>query len=171
MLSIRPATPQDARLILDFIRDLAEYERAPEAAVATEADLLRDGFGPNPKFQCVIAEWDGAPAGFAFYFYNYSTWQGRPGLYLEDLFVRPQYRGKSIGKALLVHLAQVAVRENCGRFQWQVLDWNTPAIQFYESLGARKLTEWLTMRLEGEDIEKLAQQSPVAGRQASVEKP
>lgn len=171
MLSIRPATTQDARLILDFVRDLAEYERAPEAAVATEADLLRDGFGPNPKFHCVIAEWDGAPAGFAFYFYNYSTWQGRPGLYLEDLFVRPQYRGKSIGKALLVHLAQVAVRENCGRFQWQVLDWNTPAIQFYESLGAKKLTEWLTMRLEGEDIEKLAQQSPVAGRQASVEKP
>lgn len=171
MLSIRPATPQDARLILDFVRDLAEYERAPEAAVATESDLLRDGFGPNPKFQCVIAEWGGHPAGFAFYFYNYSTWQGRPGLYLEDLFVRPQYRGKSIGKALLVHLAQVAVRENCGRFQWQVLDWNTPAIQFYESLGAKKLTEWLTMRLEGEDIEKLAQQSPVAGRQASVEKP
>jgi GNAT superfamily N-acetyltransferase len=171
MLSIRPATPQDARLILDFIRDLAEYERAPEAAVATEADLLRDGFGPNPKFQCVIAEWDGAPAGFAFYFYNYSTWQGRPGLYLEDLFVRPQYRGKSIGKALLVHLAQVAVRENCGRFQWQVLDWNTPAIQFYESLGAKKLTEWLTMRVEGEDIEKLAQQSPVAGRQPPVGKP
>jgi GNAT superfamily N-acetyltransferase len=171
MLSIRPATQQDARLILEFIRDLAEYERAPEAAMATEADLLRDGFGPNPKFHCVIAEWEGAPAGFAFYFYNYSTWQGRPGLYLEDLFVRPQYRGKSIGKALLVHLAQVAVRENCGRFQWQVLDWNTPAIQFYESLGAKKLTEWLTMRLEGEDIEKLAQQSPVAGRQASVEKP
>ncbi len=171
MLSIRPATTQDARLILDFVRDLAEYERAPEAAVATESDLLRDGFGPNPKFHCVIAEWDGEPAGFAFYFYNYSTWQGRPGLYLEDLFVRPQYRGKSIGKALLVHLAQVAVRENCGRFQWQVLDWNTPAIQFYESLGARKLTEWLTMRVEGEDIEKLAQQSPVAGRQPPVEKP
>jgi GNAT superfamily N-acetyltransferase len=171
MLSIRPATTQDARLILEFIRDLAEYERAPDAAVATESDLLRDGFGPNPKFQCVIAEWGGQPAGFAFYFYNYSTWQGRPGLYLEDLFVRPQYRGKSIGKALLVHLAQVAVRENCGRFQWQVLDWNTPAIQFYESLGAKKLTEWLTMRVEGEDIEKLAQQSPVAGRQPPVEKP
>ena len=171
MLSIRPATTQDARLILDFVRDLAEYERAPEAAVATESDLLRDGFGPNPKFHCVIAEWDGEPAGFAFYFYNYSTWQGRPGLYLEDLFVRPQYRGKGIGKALLVHLAQVAVRENCGRFQWQVLDWNTPAIQFYESLGARKLTEWLTMRVEGEDIEKLAQQSPLDGRQAPMEKP
>ena len=171
MLSIRPATTQDARLILDFVRDLAEYERAPEAAVATESDLLRDGFGPNPKFHCVIAEWDGEPAGFAFYFYNYSTWQGRPGLYLEDLFVRPQYRGKSIGKALLVHLAQVAVRENCGRFQWQVLDWNTPAIQFYESLGAKKLTEWLTMRLEGEDIEKLAQQSLVASSQPPVEKP
>src|SRR5690242_10544943 len=109
MLSIRPAVPQDARLILEFIHDLAEYERAPEQAVATEADILRDGFGPNPKFKCVIAEWDADPAGFAFYFYNYSTWQGRPGLYLEDLFVRPRFRGKGIGKALLIYLAQVAI--------------------------------------------------------------
>ena len=168
MLSIRPATTADLRLILDFIHDLAEYERAPEAAVATEADLLRDGFGPEPKFKCVIAEWDGQPAGFALYFYNYSTWQGRPGLYLEDLFVRIEYRGKGIGKALLIYLAQVAVRENCGRFQWQVLDWNTPAIDFYESLGAKKLNEWLTMRVEGEDIEKLARQSSAADRQNSA---
>ena len=104
MLNIRSTTRKDVPLILDFIRGLAEYERDPAAAVATEQDLLRDGFGPQPKFGCVIAEWDAAPAGFAFYFFNYSTWQGRPGLFLEDLFVRPEFRGKGIGKALLVHL-------------------------------------------------------------------
>lgn len=164
MLSIRPATKDDVRLILDFIRGLAEYERAPEAAVATEADLLRDGFGPQPRFHCVIAEWDGEPAGFAFYFYNYSTWRGRPGLYLEDLFVWPRLRGKGIGKALLTHLAQVAVREKCGRFEWAVLDWNQPAIDFYESLGARKIREWIIMRVEGEEIAKLGISSqPSAG--------
>ena len=163
MLSIRPAGPQDARLILEFVRDLAEYERAPEQAVATEEDIRRDGFGAQPKFRCVIAEWDGEPAGFAFFFYNYSTWQGRPGLYLEDLFVRPRFRKLGIGKALLVHLAQLALRENCGRFQWQVLDWNTPAIEFYESLGAEKMTEWLTMRVEGEALRRLAEQAQGMG--------
>lgn len=168
MLSIRPATPQDARVILDLIHDLAEYERAPEQAIATEADILRDGFGPNPVFRCVIAEWDSQPAGFALFFYNYSTWQGRPGLYLEDLFVRPAYRKKGIGKALLVHLAQIAVRENCGRFQWQVLDWNTPAIEFYESLGAKTLKEWLTMRVEGDDIGKLANEPSALSNQRSA---
>jgi GNAT superfamily N-acetyltransferase len=168
MLSIRPATPADTRLILDFIRDLAEYERAPECAVATEADLLRDGFGPNPKFQCVIASWENSPAGFALYFYNYSTWQGRPGLYLEDLFVRVEYRGKGIGKALVIYLAQVAVQENCGRFQWAVLDWNTPSIKFYESLGAKILKEWLTMRVEGEDIAKLAKEPSALSNQHST---
>jgi GNAT superfamily N-acetyltransferase len=157
MLSIRSTTKADVPLILDFIRGLAEYERDPAAAVATEQDLLRDGFGPQPKFWCVIAEWDGAPAGFAFYFFNYSTWQGRPGLFLEDLFVRPEFRGKGIGKALMVYLAQVAVRENCGRFVWQVLDWNKPAIEFYESLGAKLLKEWLTMRVDGEALVRLAE--------------
>ena len=156
MLNIRPATPDDISTILDFIRALAEYEREPQAAVATADDLLRDGFGPSPKYWCVIAEWNGQPAGFAFYFYNYSTWQGRPGLYLEDLFVYPQFRGKGIGKALLLHLAKIAVDENCGRFQWQVLDWNKPAIDFYESLGAAVMKEWLTMRVEGEALQKLA---------------
>jgi GNAT superfamily N-acetyltransferase len=156
MLNIRPATEQDVPLILQFIRDLAEYEREPQAAVATAHDLLRDGFSADPKFRVVIAEWDQQPAGFALFFYNYSTWQGRPGLYLEDLFVKPQFRGLGIGKALLVHLAQIAARENCGRFQWQVLDWNTPAIEFYESLGARTLKEWLTMRMEGQALERLA---------------
>jgi GNAT superfamily N-acetyltransferase len=168
MLSIRPATPADTRLILDFIRDLAEYERSPESAIATEADLLRDGFGPNPIFRCVIADWDGQPAGFALFFYNYSTWQGRPGLYLEDLFVRPHFRKNGIGKALLIYLAQVAVRENCGRFQWQVLDWNTPAIEFYESLGARTMKEWLTMRVEGNAIQRLASQPSALSNQHSA---
>ncbi len=157
MLLIRPATSSDIPLIQQFIRDLAEYEREPEAAVATQADLLRDGFGPEPKYRCIIAEWSGEPAGFAFFFYNYSTWQGKPGLYLEDLFVKPSFRGKGIGKALLLHLAKIAVAENCGRFQWQVLDWNTPAIDFYKSLGAEMMSAWLTMRVEGDNLRKLAE--------------
>jgi len=156
MLTIRPATAADVPLILEFIRELAEYERDPQAAVATAADLLRDGFGPEPKFRVDIAEWSGEPAGFAFYFWNYSTWQGRPGLYLEDLFVRPRFRGKGIGKALLVHLARVAVKNNCGRLVWQVLDWNTPAIEFYQALGAETMKEWLTMRVTGEALVRLA---------------
>ena len=156
MLRIRAAVETDVPLILDLIKGLAEYERAPEQAVARAEDLRRDGWGAEPKFRVLIAEWDNKPAGFALFFYNYSTWQGRPGLYLEDLFVRPEFRGKGIGKALLVHLAQIAVRENCGRFVWQVLDWNQPAIDFYELLGAKKLNEWLTMRVEGEALEKLA---------------
>jgi GNAT superfamily N-acetyltransferase len=156
MLKIRPATPTDIPLILEFIRELAEYEREPQAAVATQADLLRDGFGPEPKFRVDIAEWSGEPAGFALYFWNYSTWQGKPGLYLEDLFVRPHFRGKGIGKALLVHLARVAVKNNCGRLVWQVLDWNTPSIEFYKSLGAETMNEWLTMRVTGEGLVRLA---------------
>jgi len=156
MLKIRPATPADASVILELIRALAVYEREPDAVTATEADLLRDGFGASPKFRCVIAQWDEQPAGFAFWFYNYSTWQGRPGLYLEDLFVKPEFRGKGIGKALLLHLAKVASDEHCGRFEWSVLDWNTPAIEFYESLGAKLHREWLRMRVEGEALEKLA---------------
>jgi GNAT superfamily N-acetyltransferase len=159
-LQIRAATPDDIPEILAFIRELAEYERAPEQAVATRDDLLRDGWGKEPKFRVVIAEWEGKPAGFALFFYNYSTWQGRAGLYLEDLFVRPVFRGKGIGKALLLHLAEIAVRENCGRFQWQVLDWNTPAIDFYKSLGARVLDEWLTMRVEGEALQRLGRSKP-----------
>ena len=156
MLSIRPATPKDTALIVQFVRDLAEYERDPKAAVATEEDFLRDGFGADPKFKVVFAEWEGKPAGFALFFYNYSTWQGRPGLYLEDLFVKPELRGKGIGKALLLHLAKIAVENNCGRYQWQVLDWNEPAISFYKSLGAEMMKEWLTMRVDGDALKKLA---------------
>jgi len=172
MLTIRPATPADVPLILQFIRELAEYEREPQAAVATAADLLRDGFGPEPKFRADIAEWSAEPAGFALYFWNYSTWQGKPGLYLEDLFVRPHFRGKGIGKALLVHLAQVALKNNCGRLVWQVLDWNTPSIEFYKSLGAQTMNEWLTMRVTGEALVKLAtEHSAVSTQQtaASIE--
>ncbi len=156
MLTIRCAEKTDIPLILQFIRELAEYEREPQAAVATEADLLRDGWGPEPKFRSIIAEWDGKPAGFGLYFFNYSTWQGRPGLYVEDVFVRLEFRGRGIGKAIFVHLAQEAVRQNCGRFQWQVLDWNQPAIDFYHSLGAKVMKEWLTMRVEGEALKAIA---------------
>jgi len=168
MLTIRPATSADVPLILAFIRELAEYEREPQAAVATAADLLRDGFGPEPKFRVDIAEWSGEPAGFAFYFWNYSTWQGKPGLYLEDLFVRPRFRGKGIGKALLVHLARVAIKNNCGRLVWQVLDWNTPAIEFYESLGAQTMKEWLTMRVTGEALVRLATEQSAVSTQHSA---
>jgi GNAT superfamily N-acetyltransferase len=125
--TIRTATPADIPQILVFIRALATYEREPHAVTATEADLLRDGFGPNPFYSCLIAERDGQPAGFAFYFFNYSTWMGRPGLYLEDIFVQPEFRGLGIGKALLEKVAAIAVEKGCPRLQWEVLDWNTIA--------------------------------------------
>jgi GNAT superfamily N-acetyltransferase len=157
MLTIRPASATDAPLILQFIRELAEYERDPNAVVTTEADILRDGFTPgHEKFKVLIAEWDRSPAGFAFYFFNYSTWLGKPGLYLEDLFVRPAFRGKGIGKALLAKLAAIALQENCYGMRWQVLDWNTPAIEFYEALGGSMMKEWLTVRLMGKPLEQLA---------------
>jgi GNAT superfamily N-acetyltransferase len=160
MLKIRKASLDDIPLILEFIRELADYERAPGEAVATYEDLRRDGFSGEPRFYVEIAEWAGEPAGFALWFFNYSTWQGRPGLYLEDLFVRPQFRKKGIGKALLTNLAKVAVEKGCGRYQWQVLDWNTPAIEFYESLGATVMKEWLTMRVTGEALLKLGERVP-----------
>ena len=156
MLRIRRAQARDVSEVLAFIRELAEYERAPEQVTATAEDLLRDGFSEAPRFFVEMAEWDGRVAGFAFWFFSYSTWQGRPGLYLEDLFVRPAFRGQGIGKALLVYLAQVALDEGCGRFQWQVLDWNRPAIDFYEALGAKRLGEWITMRVSGEELARLA---------------
>lgn len=153
---IREAVPGDTALILTFIRALAEFERAPDAVTATEAGLLRDGFGPNPFYYCLIAEFDGQPAGFAFYFFNYSTWMGRPGIYLEDLFVHPEFRGKGIGKALLKKVAEIAVEKGCRRMQWEVLDWNTPAVDFYRAMGADFLDEWRNVRLEGDAILRLA---------------
>ena len=156
MLSIRNAEPADAPLVLQFIRRLAEYEREPNAVVATEKDLLRDGFGPEPKYRCLLAEWDGMPAGFALFFFNYSTWLGKPGLYLEDLFVLPEMRGKGIGRALLQRLAQIAVDENCYGMRWQVLEWNEAALKFYETLGATMMDEWETMRLMEPALSRLA---------------
>ena len=134
--TIRPATAEDVPQILEFIRALATYEREPDAVTATEADLLRDGFGPNPYYCCLIAEHDGQPAGFALCFFSYSTWLGRAGVYLEDLFVLPEFRGQGIGKALLQRVAAIAVEKDCPRLQWEVLDWNTPAIDFYRAMGA-----------------------------------
>jgi GNAT superfamily N-acetyltransferase len=159
MLTVRPAVASDVPLILSMVRELADYEREPDAVVATEADLLRDGFGAEPRFQCVLAEWRGEPAGFALFFDNYSTWHGRPGIYLEDLFVRPELRGKGIGKALFRHLAQRAMDEKLTRLVWQVLNWNEPAIRFYRSLGAEPMAEWQTMRLTGAALAQLARES------------
>lgn len=156
MLSLRPATRADVPLILSLIRELATYERAPEAVVATEEALARDGFGERPLFQVTIAEWSGEPVGFALWFFAYSTWRGQPTLFLEDLFVRPAARGHGIGKEMMCFLARTAVESNCGRFVWQILDWNTPSIEFYESLGAEVVREWLTCRLDGEALRALA---------------
>jgi GNAT superfamily N-acetyltransferase len=153
---IRPATAGDVSLILALIRGLAEYERAPEAVIATEEDLLRDGFGPNPFYFCLIAEHDDKPAGFAFYFFDYSTWIGRPGIYLEDLFVYPELRGLGIGKALLKQVAAIAVEKGCARLKWSVLDWNTPAIDFYRAMGGELMDEWTNVRIQGEALERLA---------------
>jgi GNAT superfamily N-acetyltransferase len=154
--TIRAATAADVAQILVFIRALAAYERAPDAVTATEEGLLRDGFGPNPFYHCLIAEHDGKPAGFAFYFFNYSTWMGRPGIYLEDLFVQPEFRGRGIGKALLRQVAAIAVERGCQRLQWEVLDWNTPAIDFYRAMGAEFLDEWRNVRLDGNALVRLA---------------
>jgi GNAT superfamily N-acetyltransferase len=157
MLDIRPAERADAALIFDFVRKLAEYERLLHAVVATEADVVRDLFGPNPRVFCDLAFWDGAPAGFALWFHNYSTFRGRHGLYLEDLFVEPAYRGRGIGKALLRHLAQRCQAEGFARLEWQVLDWNAPSIAFYKSLGAVAVDDWTVFRLSDEALKKLAE--------------
>lgn len=156
MLTLRPAEPTDTALILDYIRELADFERAPEAALATESDIRRHVFSEHAFVNVTMAEWDGQPAGFALWFLNFSTWEGKPGIYLEDLFVRPAFRKNGIGKALLKHLAAIAVREGWTRFVWQVLDWNTPAIEFYEAHGARLMRSWITCRVEGDAINRLA---------------
>jgi GNAT superfamily N-acetyltransferase len=158
--TIRSAEKADVPLILEFIRALAAYEREPDAVSATEDDLLRHGFGPNPFYFCLIAERNGRAAGFALYFFNYSTWKGRPGLYLEDLFVLPELRGLGIGKALLERVAAVAVEKECPRLQWEVLDWNTPAIDFYRAMGAEFLDEWRNVRVSGNALLRLAGAEP-----------
>ena len=153
---IRTTTEADVPIILSLIRELAEYEREPDAVVATEAGLREVLFGPNRSAEVLLALEKGEPVGFAVYFYNFSTWLGRPGLYLEDLFVRPNMRGKGYGRALLERLAQIAQARGCGRMEWAVLDWNDPAIQFYRKLGAEPMNEWTVFRLTKEGIAKLA---------------
>lgn len=155
-IAIRAALPSDVSTIVELVRDLAEYEREPASAVGTEADFLRDGFGATPAFRTLIAEDGGRAIGFALYFFSYSTWRGRRCLYLEDLFVRPEVRGKGAGIALMRELARMAVKEECARFVWQVLDWNQPSIDFYEKLGARIERQWLSVRLEGDALLALA---------------
>lgn len=154
-LAIRPATPTDVPTILQFIADLAAYEKLSHEAKATEADLARDLFGPAPKVFCDIAEWNGAPVGFALWFYTYSTFQGRHGIWLEDLFVVPEARGMGAGKALLVELARRCVTEELGRFEWWVLDWNAPSIAFYRSQGGELMDEWTRVRVDGPALAKL----------------
>ena len=161
--TIRPAIAQDVPQILEFIRALATYEREPDAVTATEADLLRDGFGPNPYFWCLIAEHESKPAGFALCFYSYSTWLGKPGVYLEDLFVLPEFRGLGIGKALLQRVAAVAVERDFPRLGWEVLDWNTPAIEFYSAMGAEFLDSWRNVRVTGEALQRLATEASEDG--------
>ena len=161
MITIRPATPADIPLMHSLVRALAEYEREPHSVQITEEQLLRDGFGTQPYYECLIAEHDGKPAGFALYFSIYSTWQG-PSLHLEDLFVLPAFRGKGIGKALLNQVAAAAVKRGCVRLQWDVLDWNQPAIDFYHYIGAVMLPDWRRMRMTGEALQALAAPSEVS---------
>ncbi len=158
MLSIRPAQARDVPTVNTLIHELADFERLP--AVVSEAGLLRDGFGEAPKFRVVMAEWDGQPVGYALFFDYYSSFEGRPGLFLEDIYVRGQYRGKGIGKALLARVASVARENNCFGVRWQVLDWNTPAIEFYKELGATFLDDWKTVSLDGDALEHVAKGAP-----------
>ncbi|MEO8358649.1 MAG: GNAT family N-acetyltransferase [Vicinamibacteria bacterium] len=159
-LQITTATDQDLPQILIFIKALAEYERLADSVVATEDILRQTLFGPRPYAECVIARYKGEPAGFALFFHNFSTFLGRPGIYLEDLFVNPDMRGKGVGRALLSHLAQIAVERRCGRFEWAVLDWNESAIGFYKSLGAEPQNEWTVFRVTGDALTKLAKPTP-----------
>ncbi len=154
-ITIRPAQADDVALILRFIRELAAYERAEDEVVATEADLRQSLFGEGPA-RALICSVDGVEAGFAVYFFNYSTWQGRKGLYLEDLYLTPAHRKVGAGKALLQHLARIAVAEGCGRFEWSVLTWNEPALQFYRSIGAWPMDEWVRYRLAGPALAQFA---------------
>lgn len=154
-LVIRPAIPKDAGQIVQFIADLAAYEKLSHEAKATEADITRDLFCPEPKVFCEIVEWQGTPVGLALWFYTYSTFQGRHGIWLEDLYVDPAMRGNGVGKALLVHLARRCVAEGLGRFEWWVLDWNEPSIAFYKSQGGVMQDEWTKVRVDGDELLRL----------------
>jgi GNAT superfamily N-acetyltransferase len=155
-LLIRPATPADLPLIAEFIRDLADYERLADAVRFDETTLAAHLFGSRPYAEVIIGELDGTAQGFALFFHNFSTFEGRPGIYLEDLFVRPAARGSGLGKALLAHLAALAVARGCARLEWSVLDWNAPSIGFYQSLGATPMDEWTIFRLDGDALSRLA---------------
>jgi len=156
MLNIRPATRADAPLIATLVRELADYEKLLDEARATAADFLRELDSPSPVIHVLIAEWSGEPAGFALYFFNFSTFVGRRGLYLEDLFVRPALRSHGIGRGLLSALARIAQQHDCGRMEWAVLDWNEPALRFYKTLDARQMNEWIIHRLTRAEIARLA---------------
>ncbi|MGY3135937.1 GNAT superfamily N-acetyltransferase [Bradyrhizobium sp. USDA 4501] len=156
-LTIRRARPDEAGLVFSLVRELAEYEKLLHEVHASEADIAEALFGANPRLYCDIAEWNGEPAGFAVWFVNFSTFAGRHGIYLEDLFVRPALRGKGIGKALLVHLAKQCLANGWSRLQWAVLDWNAPSIAFYKSLGAVMMDEWTICRVSGEALSALAE--------------
>ncbi len=159
-VAIRPATAADVPIILELIRALATYERAPNDVTATEDGLSKVLFGEKPAAEVLLAFKNETAVGFAVFFHNFSTWLGRPGLYLEDLFVRPEDRGKGYGRALLIHLAKIARDRGCGRMEWAVLDWNEPAIQFYRKLGAKSMDEWTVFRLKRDGIAKLADAEP-----------
>lgn len=156
-MAIRRATPSDLDTIIQLVHCLAEYEREPDAVKLDRDTFARHLFGPHPFAEVLLAETPaGESAGFALFFHNFSTWEGRPGIYLEDLFVRPELRGHGYGKALLVELARIAVARDCARLEWAVLDWNEPSIQFYRSLGARPMDEWTTYRVSGDALDNLA---------------
>ncbi|WP_428969419.1 N-acetyltransferase family protein [Sphingomonas sp. Xoc002] len=155
-ITLRPAEPADTATILGFVRELAAFEREPDAVVATEPMLAEALFGDRPAAEAVIAERDGQAVGFALFFANFSTWTGRRGLYLEDLYVTPSARGAGVGKALLIHLAGIARDRGWARFEWSVLDWNTPAVEFYRAMGAQAMDEWTVQRVSGEALETLA---------------
>jgi len=156
MLKIRPASNDDIPLLLSLIRELAAYEKKTDKAIVTEDDLLRDGFGPQQKFRALIADWQGEPSGYASFFYFYSTFLGRPALFLEDLFVLDKFRGKGIGKALLAAVAKLAIEEGCYGLRWEVLDWNRPAIEFYEKLGAEFLHERKVVAFDDKALRRVA---------------
>ena len=155
-ITIRAATATDAGLIYGFITELADYEKAADSVVTSPDEIAETLFAPDGPARAFIAEYMNQPAGYMVYFYNYSTWLGQKGIYLEDIYVTPACRGKGIGKALLKRLAGIAVRENCGRFEWSVLDWNEPALEFYRAIGAEALEEWTTYRLSGGALERFA---------------